>query len=79
MSLYGIYDSHSVEACPVNNLENAKKLVSFGESDPAPLLAKYRIGNWVEYDRASLLKTDDSRGGHGPLDPGRGHALSVNR
>ena len=104
MSLYGIYGSHSVEACPVNNLENAKKqarishhlttethdrpattslrllavlnvlsstparvkrraprtdaplthfasprdeksgLVSFAESDPAPLLAKYRIG-----------------------------------
>ena len=45
MSLYGIYGSHSVESCPVNNLENAKKLVSFAESDPTPLLAKYRIND----------------------------------
>ena len=45
MSLYGIYGSHSVEACPVNNLENAKKLVSFEASDPAPLLAKYHISD----------------------------------
>ncbi len=28
MALYGVYGSHSVEACPVNNLENAKKLLS---------------------------------------------------
>ncbi len=27
MGLYGVYGSHSVGACPVNNLENAKKLV----------------------------------------------------
>lgn len=45
MALYGIYGSHTVEACPVNHLQNAKKLVSFAESDPAPLLTKYRIGN----------------------------------
>ena len=45
MSLYGIYGSHSVEACPVNHLENAKKLVSFAEGDPTPLLEKYRIHN----------------------------------
>ncbi len=43
MSLYGVYGSHTVEACPVNNLENAKKLVSFAESDPTPLLSEYRI------------------------------------
>ena len=41
MSLYGIYGRHSVEACPVNDLENAKKLVAFAESDPTPLLSKY--------------------------------------
>ncbi len=45
MALYGIYGSHTVEACPVNNLENAKKLVSFAESDPTPLLSKHRIHN----------------------------------
>ena len=45
MALYGIYGSHTVEACPVNNLGNAKALVSFAESDPTPLLSKYRISN----------------------------------
>ena len=45
MALYGIYGSHTVEACPVNNLENGKKLVSFAESDLTPLLSKYRINN----------------------------------
>ena len=45
MSLYGIYGSHTVEACPVNNLNNARKLVSFAESDPTPLLKKYRISD----------------------------------
>ena len=45
MALYGVYGSHTVEACPVNNLENAKKLVSFAETDPTPFLSKYRISN----------------------------------
>lgn len=45
MSLYGVYGSHTVESCPVNHLENAKTMVSFAESDPTPLLSKYRINN----------------------------------
>lgn len=45
MALYGVNGSHTVESCPVNKLENAKKLVSFMESDPTPLLSKYRINN----------------------------------
>ena len=45
MSLYGIYGRHGVEACPVNDLDNAKKLVSFAESDPTLMLSKYRINN----------------------------------
>ena len=45
MAIYGVYGSHTVEACPVNHLENAKRLVSFAESDPAPLLSKYGIHN----------------------------------
>ena len=43
MALYGIYGSHTVESCPVNHKENAKRLVQFAESDAAPLLDKYRI------------------------------------
>ncbi len=43
MSLYGIYGSHTVEACPVYNVENARKLVSFAESDLTPLLSRCKI------------------------------------
>ena len=43
MALYGVYGSHTVEACPVNNLENGKRLVAFAEADPTPLLEKYKI------------------------------------
>ena len=45
MALYGIYGSHTVEACPVNNLGNAKTLIEFVEGDPTPLLKKYKIQN----------------------------------
>jgi hypothetical protein len=45
MALYGVYGSHTVEACPVNNLANAKKVIAFVESDLRPLLSKYRINN----------------------------------
>jgi len=38
MALYGIYGSHTVEACPVNNLGNAQTLIEFVEGDPTPLL-----------------------------------------
>ena len=43
MSLYGIYGSHTVEACPVNHLEHAKSLVAFADGNPVATLAKYRI------------------------------------
>ncbi len=43
MALFGIYGSHTVEACPVNNREVAKGLVSLAERDLAPVLSKYGI------------------------------------
>lgn len=43
MALYGVYGSHTVEACPVNNLEIAKKIVAFSELDIGPLAEKYKI------------------------------------
>ena len=43
MSLCGVYGSHTVEANPVSNLENAKRLVSSAECDPTPFLSKYQI------------------------------------
>jgi len=43
MALYGIYGSHTVEACPVNDRGTAKTLVEFAEADLAPLLKEYKI------------------------------------
>ena len=43
MSMYGVYGSHTVESCPANHRDNAKKLISFAESDLTPLLKKYQI------------------------------------
>lgn len=57
MALYGIYGSHTVEACPLNHLENANKLVSFAESDPTPLLSKYRINNVLGQYHSALEHT----------------------
>ena len=46
MALYGLYGSHAVEACPVNNLENAKKLVSFAETYASPVDVEIRRLEW---------------------------------
>lgn len=68
MALYGVYGSHTVEACPVNNLENAKTLVSFAESDPTSLLSKYRINDVLsQYHSAfehTLLWVVDAEDAH---------------
>ncbi len=31
MELYGVYGSHTMEVCPVNNLRVAKKIAAFAE------------------------------------------------
>lgn len=43
MSLYGVYGSHTTEACPVNNRDVGKAVVAFAERDMAPLAEKYKI------------------------------------
>ena len=43
MALYGVYGSHTVDSCPVNNLEVAKAFVAFAEADPTPMLRKHGI------------------------------------
>ncbi len=45
MALYGIYGSHTVEACPVNDRGTAKTLVEFAEADLTPLLKESKIQN----------------------------------
>ena len=47
MALCGIYGSHTIDACPFNNLEVAKAFVPFAESDPTPLLRKHGITDVV--------------------------------
>lgn len=43
MALYGVYGSHTTEACPSNNRDVAKKVVAFADGDISPLAAKYKI------------------------------------
>ena len=57
MALYGIYGSHTVEACPVNHLENGKRLVAFAEADPTPLLKKYKIHDVLGQYHSALEHT----------------------
>ncbi len=94
MALYGIYGSHTVEACPVNTLENAKRFISFAETDPTPLLSKYLINNVLGQYHSAIEHTFiwivDADGSHLieelPLtQPGEGEvrlkveAISLNR
>jgi hypothetical protein len=54
MALYGIYGSHTTEACPVNNLETAKKLVAFAESDLQSIASKYGITEVISQYHSAL-------------------------
>ncbi len=47
MALYGVYGSHTTEACPVNNKEIAQRLVQFSETDLEPIATKYKINQVV--------------------------------
>ena len=43
MALYGIYGSHTIEVCPVNDRGTAKTLVEFVDADLTPLFKEYKI------------------------------------
>ena len=45
-TLWGIYGTHDVHACPINNLETAKRVVAVGAKDLRPLMEKYGV-LWV--------------------------------
>ena len=45
MALFGIYGKHTVDACPWNNIETARMLKTFAESDIGPLAKKYKINS----------------------------------
>jgi len=57
MSLYGIYGSHTLEACPLYNPEVAKSLVAFAESDLTSLLSQHRIKEIVGQFHSALEHT----------------------
>ncbi len=43
MALFGIYGKHTVDACPWNNIENAKIFSAFAEADIRSLAERYKI------------------------------------
>jgi hypothetical protein len=47
MALFGIFGKHTVDACPWNNIENAKILKDFAGADIGPLAKKYKINQIV--------------------------------
>ncbi len=42
-TLWGIYGTHDVHACPVNNRDTAKKVSAVGARDLRPLMEKYGV------------------------------------
>ncbi len=57
MALYGVYGSHTTEACPVNNKEIAQRLVQFSETDLEPIATKYKINQVVGQFHSALEHT----------------------
>ena len=57
MSLYGVYGSHTPEACPVNNRKTAETLVEFANSDIASIAGKYKINRVLGQYHSALEHT----------------------
>ena len=57
MALFGIYGKHTVNACPWNNIENAKILKAFSEAEIGPLAKKYNINQVVGQYHTALEHT----------------------
>jgi hypothetical protein len=57
MALFGIYGKHTVDACPWNNIENAKILKDFAAMDIGPLAKKYKINQIVGQYHTALEHT----------------------
>ena len=57
MALYGIYGSHATDACPLNNLQIARSVVSFAESDIQGTTRKYKINNILGQYHSALEHT----------------------
>ncbi len=57
MALFGIYGKHTVDACPWNNIENAKILKAFAEANIGPLAEKYKINKVLGQYHTALEHT----------------------
>ncbi len=57
MSLYGIYGEHTVESCPSNNVEVAKKVIAVSERDLTELMKKYKIHKIVSQYHSAFEHT----------------------
>ena len=57
MALYGIYGSHTVEACPLNSIETAKKLKAFAESDLESKTKEFKINEVLGQYHSALEHT----------------------
>jgi hypothetical protein len=57
MALYGIYGSHTVEACPLNNREMAEKVTALSFTDLGEVARKYKINRILGQYHSALEHT----------------------
>ncbi len=57
MALYGIYGSHSVDGCPLNNRQIAERVAAFASSDIAGAARKYKINQILGQYHSALEHT----------------------
>ena len=56
-TLWGIYGTHDVLACPINNLETAKRVIAVGSRDNRPLMKKYGVTAILDRYHSALEHT----------------------
>ena len=57
MALFGIYGSHTTEACPLNNINTARGIVQLTSPDRDSLAKKYKIHRIVGQYHSALEHT----------------------
>ena len=57
MALYGISGSHTTDACPLNNNDNAKRVLDSERLDMGRLAQKYRINKILGQYHSALEHT----------------------
>lgn len=57
MALFGIYASHTTEACPLNNINTARGLLQRSGADTESIAKKYKINNIVGQYHSALEHT----------------------